>query len=204
MLRVVAVLAALLPGAALAEDWGGVYAEVYGGVRLGGTSTFFAQGDSETYVVDGSGAFGAALGIGAPLAGLSFELDVMRTGEALFDESGCCALSSFSVMVNAEYAVPIDDTFELYGALGLGAVNIAVLQDPSAVSLGRLEQTADGWGAGYQAAVGARINVTDSIAVFGEVKHQNTFAPVSFDLDGYSYDVAAPTNSLLVGARFSF
>ena len=46
--------------------------------------------------------------------------------------------------------------------LGLGAINVAINGMDSD----------DAWGAGYSAAVGVRANITENLALFGELKHQ--------------------------------
>ena len=188
MLKIIVTAAAiLLPSAALAEDWGKFYAEVYGGAAIGTDSTFGTTG----YGMDSTWVAGAAFGVETPVPGFSIGLDVMKTGEAEFSDYPGESLSNFSVMAEGEYALALNDSFAVYGSLGLGAINIA-FDDGSTVQ--------DGWGAGYSAAVGVRANLTESLALFGELKHQDTFSPV--DIGGS--DVSAPTNTALVGVRLSF
>jgi len=181
---IVATAAILLPGAALAEDWGKFYAEVYGGASVG-TDTSYNGID---YAMDPTWTAGAAFGVDMG-NGFSLGVDLMKTGDANYnghDET----LTTFSVMAEGEYALALNDTFSVYGSLGLGAINVAV------TGMG----TEDAWGAGYSAAVGVRANLTDSMALFGEFKHQDTFDTVEL----FGADVGAPTNTALVGLRLSF
>jgi len=181
---IVATAAILLPGAALAEDWGKFYAEVYGGATLG-TDT---QYNGTDYAMDPTWAAGAAFGVEMG-NGFSLGIDLMKTGEAQY-QGEPATLSTFSVMAEGEYALALNDTFSVYGSLGLGAINVAI-------DTGGND---DAWGAGYSAAVGVRANVTENMALFGEFKHQDTFATI--DLNGD--DLGAPTNTALVGLRLSF
>jgi len=184
MLKTIVVAAAvLLPSAALAEDWGKFYAEVYGGATLGTDTTY----NGSAYGMDPTWAAGAAFGVDMG-NGFSLGIDVMKTGDADY-QTAPATLSTFSVMAEGEYALALNDTFAVYGSLGLGAINVAVNGDD------------DAWGAGYSAAVGVRANVTENMALFGEFKHQDTFDTV--ELFGND-DVGAPTNTALVGVRLSF
>lgn len=181
---IVATAAILLPGAALAEDWGKFYAEVYGGAALGTDTTY----NGTDYAMDPTWAAGAAFGVDMG-NGFSLGIDVMKTGDATY-AGDSETLSTFSVMAEGEYALALNDTFAVYGSLGLGAINVA-LTDGS---------TDDAWAGGYSAAVGVRANVTDSMAIFGELKHQDAFDTVEL----FGGDIGAPTNTALVGVRLSF
>lgn len=181
---IIATAAILLPGAALAEDWTKFYAEVYGGASLG-TDTQYNGSD---YAMDPTWAAGAAFGVDFG-NGFSLGVDLMKTGDAQY-QTESATLSTFSVMAEGEYALALNDTFSVYGSLGLGAINVAINGMDSD----------DAWGAGYSAAVGVRADITESLALFGEIKHQNTFDTVEL----FGDDVGAPTNTALVGVRLSF
>lgn len=185
MLKIIVTAAAiLLPGAALAEDWGKFYAEVYGGATLGTDTTY----NGFDYGMDPTWAAGAAFGVDMG-NGFSLGIDLMKTGDATYSGQSE-SLSTFSVMAEGEYALALNDTFAVYGSLGLGAINVALTDGP----------TEDGWGLGYSAALGVRANVTENLALFGEFKHQDTFDTVEL----FGDDVGAPTNTALVGVRLSF
>lgn len=178
-----------LPAPALAfEGWGAFYAEIYGGGNLGGQSTYSDGIVELDFDMEPGSAFGASFGAVSPVPGLAFEFDIMRTDSEYTLYPGG-TISTLSFMGNAEYAVPVGDMFELYGAVGLG---IQQLHYDYLI-------TAVGWGAAYQLAAGARASVTENIAVFGEYKMQNTFDLV--DTGTYSYGM--PTHNLLAGIRVS-
>ncbi len=181
---IVATAAILLPGAALAEDWAKFYAEVYGGAALG-TDT---QYNGTDYAMDPTWAAGAAFGVDFG-NGFSLGVDAMKTGDAEYIGEDA-SLSTFSVMAEGEYALALTDTFAVYGSLGLGAINVAVTSGT----------TEDAWSPGYSAAVGVRADITEDLALFGELKHQDTFDTVEL----FGDDVGAPTNTALVGVRLSF
>jgi len=181
---IVATAAILLPSAALAEDWGKFYAEVYGGAKFGTDTTY----NGLDYAMDPTYAAGAAFGIDMG-NGFSLGVDLMKTGDAQY-QTDPATLTTFSVMAEGEYALALNDTFAVYGSLGLGAINVAIDGATSD----------NAWGAGYSAAVGVRANVTDNMALFGEFKHQDTFDTVEL----FGDDVGAPTNTALVGLRLSF
>lgn len=176
-------------GSPAAPDFGGFYAEVYGGVVLPGIATW----NGDDYDLNLGPALGASVGMRTPVLGLSVGLDVMWTSAEYTDYSNEFQ-HSLSGMVEAEYAVPLNDTFELYGAAGLGFVDI-VYED----TLGdKLSDT----GAGYQVAIGARANLLENVALFAEFKHQDTFGTVDL-VDITTNAVSVPTNNLLVGLRFA-
>jgi opacity protein-like surface antigen len=172
-------------------DWGSLYVEIYGGAHFLGTSDYTGT----QYDMDPGYAIGGAIGLMTPVPGLAFEIDVMATGSEYSDYPGEF-VDTFSVMANAEYGVALNEMFEVYGALGLGAVNLHYHQDGNPLN------DSNGWGAGYQVAVGARAHVTEDVSVFSELKYQNTFAPVEL-FDG-SDDAQIPTLSAWVGLRLSF
>ena len=54
-------------------------------------------------------------------------------------------------------------------------------------------------------ALGARAKVTEGVAIFGEVKYQNSFEPIDiYDGSFYTYADQYPNVNVLVGLRLSF
>src|SRR5262249_52122286 len=143
------------------------------------------------YAMDTTWVAGAAFGIETPVPGFSLGLDFMKTGDAGYSTEPCCSLSNFSVMAEGEYAVALNETFSLYGSLGLGAVNVSFKDAGSTYS---------GWGAGYSAAAGVRAEVIDGMALFAELKHTNTFDAVNVD----GSEIWSPNTAVLTGLRMSF
>ena len=179
------------PRIAIAEpaaDQGSFYLEIYGGGHFAGESTF----GPSTYDMDAGPSFGAAAGMLSPVAGLAFELDAMWTSSAYSDFPGYTN-QTVSLMVNADYTIALNDAFDVYGAVGLGGVQITWTPPGGTGS--------SGWGAGYQLAAGARAHVTDNVALFGELKYQDTFGLVGIDNGG---DLQRPMLSALSGLRFEF
>ncbi len=185
----VAAALTILPLPALAFDgWGAFYAEVYGGAQFGSQSSYSDGIDNLDFDMDPGTSFGAAFGMTTPVPGLAVEFDIMRT-ESVYTDFTDATISTLSFMGNLEYAIPITDGVDLYGAVGLGVQQLHYDYLITAV----------GWGAAYQAAAGGRVDVTENVAVFGEYKFQNTFELV--DTGTYSYGM--PTHSLLAGLRVS-
>lgn len=166
----------------------GFYFEVYGGATLEGNSTY----DGTDYDMDAAAAFGASFGMMSPVPGLAFELDVMKSG-GNYDGSDY-GIENYSVMVDAEYSVPLNDMFEVYGSAGVGFVY-------GVYDAADYDDYYSGTGFGYQVAVGARAHVTDGISVFSELKYQNTFSAID---DGQGGEFQYPTLNALVGVRFAF
>ena len=132
-----------------------------------------------------------------PIDGLSIELDAMMADGGEYVDYVPEGQATSSLMIAAEYAVALGDTFAIYGTAGVGMIN-SVYTDLSG------ETTFDATGAGYQLAVGARAKVTEGIAVFGEVKYQNSFEPIGISDGIYTYDVQYPNVTVLSGLRFEF
>ncbi len=161
----------------------GFYFEIYGGATLEGSSTY----NGTDYDMDAAAAFGASFGLMTPVPGLAVELDVMKSGGNYSTED--YGVENYSLMINGEYSVPVNDMFEVYGAVGVGVINTVYYSDDYS-----------GVGAGYQVAIGARAHVTDGVSLFGELKYQNSFS----EIDANGYDIQYPTLNALVGVRFAF
>lgn len=189
MRLLLAAMLAALPVPALALDgWGAFYAEVYGGAHLGGQSGYTDGIVELDFDMEPGAVFGASFGAMTPVEGLAIEFDIMRTDSEYTDFAGG-TISTLSFMGNVEYALPVADMIDVYGALGLGVQQLHYDYLITAV----------GWAPAYQLSAGLRASVTENVAVFGEYKFQNTFGYV--DTGTYSYSM--PTHSLLAGLRFS-
>jgi opacity protein-like surface antigen len=165
----------------------GFYFEIYGGATLEGISTF----DGSDYDMDTGAAFGAAFGLMTPVPGLAVELDVMKSvGNYSGSDYG---VENYSLMINGEYSVPVNDMFEVYGAVGVGVIKTVY----DSVDY---DDYYSGTGAGYQVAIGARAHITDGMSLFGELKYQNSFS----EIDANGFDIQYPTLNALVGVRFAF
>jgi opacity protein-like surface antigen len=171
--------------------WNQFYIEVYGGLTLEGAVSVFGVDED----INSGTAFGASVGMMSPIEGLSFELDVMKAGGGEYVDYSQEFQTTYSLMVDAEYAVPVGDMFEIYGAAGVGVIK-------SVYTGYGLDY--DAVGAGYQVALGARAKVTEGLAIFGEVKYQNSFEPIDISDGSTSYPDQYPNVNALVGLRLSF
>lgn len=186
MLKYIAIAAlAALPGQAFAQDATGIYTEIFAGSRLAGQVTVAIPA---TYDTTAGWAMGGAIGLTTPVPGLSFELEVLKTAAQTTLGNN---YDTISVMANAEYGLALNETFEAYGSLGLGAVHVHDYYPPNSF---------EAWGAGYQVSVGGRAHISEQVAVFAEYKYVNTFEDVSLGNTG----TRVPTHNLLAGLRFSF
>jgi len=179
----------ILPGTAMAADWGPFYAQIYGGARLPGLSSF----DTTVYPMESGPSFGASIGAATAIDGLSVGLDVMHSSVTYTDFPND-TLSTLTIMGTIEGAFRLNDRFELYGTGGLGAMNIAFsdASDPTNAD--------NGWAPAYQFAAGLRVKATEQLSFFTELKHQDTFVPV---VQFGDENVTSPSTSVLVGLRFS-
>ena len=167
----------------------GFYFQVYGGATLEGSSNYGGGSDDD---MDLGAAFGASFGMMSPVPGLAFELDLMKSGGNY--DGYDYGIENYSVMVDAEYSVPLNDMFEVYGAAGVGII-YGVYDEAD------YDDYYSGSGFGYQVAIGARAHVTDGMSLFGELKYQNTFSAID---DGQGSEFQYPTLNALVGVRFAF
>lgn len=183
---------------AVSSDWGRFYLEVYGGATLSGTADISYNGNpSYEADLEANTAFGASFGVMTPIEGLAIELDVMKAGGGEYVDYPPEGHTTYSAMINAEYALPLNDMFAIYGAVGVGVIN--------SVYSSAFDDTSSGMGAGYQLAAGVRAAVTDGVSVFGEVKYQNSFSGIDIaDPYGDVYSVQYPTVNVVGGLRFDF
>lgn len=174
-----------------------IYALLYGGVALGGVINWYDDaGDFyEDYDYTPGWALGGAIGIGTGIAGLSVEADVFHTHRE-YDGSGTYPVDTTSLMANLKYTLSLNDVFDVYAGAGVGGIHLNYVNgDPADVY--------SGWGLGYQVMVGASANVADNVAIFGELRYQNTFSPVTVDIDSDYYSLEVPTTAVLVGIKLS-
>jgi opacity protein-like surface antigen len=168
------------------------YALLYGGVAFPSTAVW--TNDDEEYDLSHGYALGGAIGVGI-VEGLSVELDVFHTGNRHDIDDPDYVLSTLSVMGNIKGTLPLNEVFDVYGGAGVGGIHL------------RYDYGGDiytGWGAGYQFMIGASFNVTENIAIFGELRHQNSFSAIDVvDQDDDERTLSVPTNAALVGIKLS-
>jgi opacity protein-like surface antigen len=181
----------------------GLYALLYGGVAFKGNVQFDEECcDWEDDYGPGP-AVGGAIGVRV-VEGLSVELDVFHTHRALNDSGDWWnwqdldwedTISTTSLMVNGKFTLALNDVFDVYAGAGVGGIWLAY---------NYYGETATGMGAGYQVMIGASANVTENIAIFGELRHQNSFSPI--EVEGPNFGpgtIHSPVNAALLGVRLS-
>ncbi|MEH6835221.1 MULTISPECIES: outer membrane beta-barrel protein [Falsihalocynthiibacter] len=166
---------------AAAQDWS---AEVYGGgtfegdLAVGGTDEKVDSGT--TY---GGGLYYSGLG---GMDALELGFDLSRTN-ADYKTSGE-DLQSTAAMAIARYSFVNSGPLKAYGALGLGWVETASAGDEDS-------------GLGGRAALGISYDVSETIGVFGEVRHTRAFD--SSTLNGVS-GIENRNNAVVVGLSTQF
>lgn len=169
-----------------------LYFELLGGASLQGTLVYDNGSGSDD--VPAGGAIAGVIGFGTGLEGLSVEADAFYTQREYSD--GDYTLSTGTLMADLKYTINLNDTFGIYGAVGLGGV---YLNDEDT---GGGTTYVDGWGAGYLLKAGVTAKVADQISLMGEVRYTNTFEPVSGE-PGHD-DEQIETTAVLVGVHFGF
>jgi opacity protein-like surface antigen len=137
----------------------GMYAELFGGSTIGG-DLGFAGG---TYEMDYGYNVGATLGweLGD---GLAWEVDGLFTDR----NYSCCttSLSSFSVMANLAYTIPIGPESGFNIGAGAGFVHVTYDGPGSSIAFG------SDWTFGAQAFAGLSTEISQNLDLFGEVRYQ--------------------------------
>jgi len=177
-----------------ASGWGGFYAKVYGGVTLADVLAIDpGTGDIDFDILQG-GLAGASFGIDTGVAGLSVELDATWSSAEYAGGLGY-TLDAVTLMGNVVYEAPLADTVGVYAGAGVGIV---------AVTYDFLTGEGTGQGAAGQVFVGADLNLTDNLSVFGELRYQAAFENVPFIAVGFGAgDIEFARKAALVGLKLS-
>lgn len=125
--------------------------------------------------------------------GLSIEGDVLHTSRdaADFDSN---YYATTSVMANLKYTVDLNDTFSVYGAVGVGYVWGTEYFAGDTTDY-------NGFGAQVIAGVGAKL--TENISGVAEYRYQTTFDKSNFDGPA-DFGLIIPTGTVLAGLKLSF
>lgn len=176
----------------------GVYLQLLGGAALPGTLNFFNPDGSEDGGDDlpAGGAIAGVIGIGTGFEGLSLEGDFFLTQRDYLSNGGDYTLTTGTAMAALKYTVSLNDSFGIYGGVGLGGVFLH-------------DEAADGspvyvnnWGFGYLVKAGVTAKVAEQISLVGEVRYANSFAPI--DGKSTSADEQSGTAAVLVGLQIGF
>ncbi|WP_421761849.1 outer membrane protein [Devosia sp.] len=163
-----------------------LYFELLGGASLEGKLNYEGDGSDD---LQAGGAVAGVIGFGTGIEGLSVEADAFYTQRDYSDSSDDYTLKTGSLMADLKYTVNLNDSFAVYGAVGLGGV---YLHDES--SSGTVY--VDSWGAGYLLKAGVTAKVADQISLVGEVRYTNSFDYIDEEQSG--------TTSVLAGVHFGF
>ncbi|MGN6488650.1 MAG: outer membrane protein [Devosia sp.] len=140
----------------------GLYLQLLGGATLPGTF--------DGYDIPSSWAIAGVVGVGTGIDGLSVEADGFYS-QAEYD--GRYTLTTGALMAALKYTATLSDTFSVYGAVGLGGVYLRD-EDSDGSSV-----YSEGWGAGYLLKAGVTAAVADNVALVGEVRYTDSFAPIA-------------------------
>jgi opacity protein-like surface antigen len=166
-----------------------VYLQVLGGVALPGVITYSTSGD---YDMNAGWGLGATLGVGL-FEGLSAEIDLLHLSRRMTDFD-FYEVATTSLMANLKYTVDLNDTFSVYGAVGLGHIWVTETDHD-------FDDLFHGSGFGYQLIAGVGAKVADNVSLIGEYRFQNTFDGADME---YGQSVETKTSALLVGAKIGF
>lgn len=171
-----------------------IYAQLLGGVVGGLDVQWWEDGnDDGTTATDPGYAIAATLGV-VVMDGVSLEADVLHTSRNSVDNGDDDIYSTTSLMANAKYTLHLNDTFSVYGAVGLGYI------------WGTENWFGDDYnydGIGYQVIAGVGMKFTDNITGVAEYRFQNSLDHNN-DVDDDTYGLSIPNSALLAGLKFSF
>lgn len=163
-----------------------LYFELLGGAALEGSLNYDGDGSDD---LPAAGAVAGVIGFGTGIEGLSVEADAFYTQRDYSSGPNDYTLKTGTLMADLKYTVNLNDSFAVYGAVGLGGV---YLHDEG--STGTVY--ADSWGAGYLLKAGVTAKVADQISLVGEVRYANSF--------NYIDDEQVGTTAVLAGVHFGF
>jgi opacity protein-like surface antigen len=160
----------------------GLYLQLLGGATLPGTF------DDGFYDIPSSWAIAGVVGVGTGIDGLSVEADGFYSQADYFD--GDYTLITGALMAALKYTATLSDTFSVYGAIGLGGVYLRHEDSDGSTVY------SEGWGAGYLLKAGVTAAVADNVALVGEVRYTDSFAPID--------DAEKGTAAVLAGLHIGF
>jgi opacity protein-like surface antigen len=173
----------------------GLYVQLLGGASLSGTLEYTFDGNDDGEDDIGPGwAIAGVVGFGTGIDGLSIEGDAFYTNRDYSDDD--YNLTTATLMADLKYTFSITDTVGLYAAIGLGGVYLHDQDNNVDIDY------VDGWGAGYLLKAGITAQITDGIALVGELRYANSFSPI--EGEGVYDDEQIGTGAALVGVHFGF
>jgi len=171
----------------------GIYFQLLGGFVQDLDITYYSNGEvSSEYDTDFGYSFAATAGV-VVVEGLSIEADVLYTTRD-YAHNDTDSYSTLSLMANAKYTVALNDTFSVYGGVGLGY--IWGIDDWASGS-----ETYEGFG--YQVIAGVGAKLTDNITAVAEYRFQDTLDKSNYQGSG-DYGLSIPVSTVLAGLKLSF
>lgn len=171
----------------------GIYFQLLGGVVQDLPVTYFQDGqDVDHDDTDIGYSIAATAGV-VVVDGLSIEADLLYSSRD-YAHDDVNTYSTLSLMANAKYTVALNDTFSVYGGVGLGYV--WGKEDWSSDS-------ADYGSFGFQVIAGVGAKLTDNITAVAEYRFQDTFDKSNYKGSG-DYGLSIPVSTVLAGLKFSF
>lgn len=168
-----------------------VYFQVLGGYAKPGTYTYVGPASDFEYDLDGGFALAGTVGVFV-FEGVSIEADALFTKRKQSDYDDYDTLTA-SLMANVKYTHALNETFSIYGAVGVGVVHIEELD------AGELYKSGSGFG--YQLIGGVTAELAEGIAAVAELRFQDAFDDVATDDE---YGLRAPVATATVGLKFAF
>ena len=127
------------------------------------------------------------------LDGLSLEADLLHTRRD-YANADDLTFSTVSLMANVKYTIALNDTFSVYGAVGLGHVWGEEAWTGNSNEYGSF---------GYQLIAGVGAKLTDNISAVAEYRFQDTFDKSNYQGSG-DYGLSIPASTVLAGLKLSF
>ena len=175
----------LLALPATAQDFS---AEVFGGIRFDDTLQYNAL----SFATDSGTIFGVrGLYHATPNLAFGLELNATEAEYTGFDSS----VNARSVLVLARYSVPVSNTVDVYGTLGLGSMRVEYDGGTGFPAFTGTDTVAGG-----QVSLGVAVDVAPNIGLFGELIHQTAFDDAIIAGQRVEYE----STNLAVGVRFRF
>jgi opacity protein-like surface antigen len=170
-----------------------IYVQLLGGFVQNLPVNYFEDGQDDGDA-DTDFGFGVAGTVGVVVMdGLSLEADILYTKRDYADADDL-TYSTLSLMANAKYTIALNDTFSVYGAVGLGHVW------GEEAWTGNSNEYAS---FGYQLIAGVGAKLTDNISAVAEYRFQDTFDKSNYQGSG-DYGLSIPASTVLAGLKLSF
>lgn len=170
---------------AAAQD---ISAEVFGGLRFEDNLQYGAlQFDTD------SGTIFGVRGLFHMTPNLAFGLELNATA-AEYTGFGT-EINARSIMALARYSVPVSNTVDIYGTLGLGSIRVEYDENGVFPGFSGHDNVTGG-----QLSLGVAMDVAPNVGLFGELTYQTAFDDAVIAATLVEYE----STNLAIGVRFRF